>query len=1308
MIREIIEAFSRLMAVFRKRKLDEEFDEELAAHIDLLTEENKRRGMSPIDARRQAIWRIGGVNVARELHREARGLPRAENVIRAFWQAWRSWRSAKTVALFASVALAVGIGATTSIYTVVHAVMLKPLAYRDGDRFVALFGAATNDPEHYSDLSFKDAQTYQERTRAFDGFGWFREAGKNLVFAGEPQHVQGAAVTTSLVHQLGVDPVIGRWFQDQDEAVISNSVWRRLGSDPGIVGKALTLDGRKYTVTGVMPAGFHLPVGAVTVAGFSAEVWMPLDAKESGRGFFAYARRKPGVSFAAAESDVKRVAAEIAAEDPVRHSGYTARLFDLRETVIKDIRPTLLLLFAAAGLLFLITCANTAGLLLARSVARARETAIRVALGPGRGHLALHYFAEGFMVALAGAVGGVLLSLTMIPAIVSMTSEYLPRAEEIAVDWTVLLFALAGAFVASVLSSLAPLWQAARTSPADILAEGVRATVGSRTRRLSQSLVVAEIALAFGLLAVSAVLIFHLRNLSRMPLGFDPDHVLTFTLSVPVTSVDSDQKRITLHNRLIEALRTVPGAEEVAVSNQLPLDGCCLGTSVYPDGRPHDPSASQRMSLMAVSPGYFRAMRIPLRSGRLFNDHDVAKDRILVVIDQAAAKRYWGDENPVGAFGRFDGPSGDRFQVIGVVGDVKNDGLNNPTVPEIYIQSFIYRRESMNFVMRSGRPVASLLPEIRRVIHGIDPEQPITDVATMREIIQQTMTLERVGSVMTAFFAGAALLLAMLGIYGVVSYSVRQRTVEIGTRMALGAGGPGVLALIVGGGLKMAAYGIAAGGLASVGVASYLGRIFKFGQPEAEPFLYSTATVAAVSFAATVLPAWRAALLSPMVALRNEPESMWQAARLKVQRAVREISAREAPVVPLDALIGEFTSSTRSASSSSEVAQIALATLQERTGAQSALLLERTSRGEYRCVQCSLPANSILLNRLRHYRHPLNLDPGSFETWERWAKEFRPEHAAEIETLANTDARLAVALRAKNEIVGILLLGSPKGREHYTAAEKQIFSRSAEVFALMIENARLTSRAIEQERLQRDLELAAEVQRRLLPDEPPAGGAFALAAFSLPARTVGGDYYDFLDLGGERIGIALADISGKGIAAALLMSVVQASLRVIATEGEMPLSELAARMNGFIYRSTGTNKYATFFYAQIDRRSRRLRYVNAGHNAPYLVRRSGAGVEITELTAGGTVLGLFPEAQYDDATVDLCSGDLLVAFTDGITEALDSEGQEFGEQRLKDFLRSATGKTAEEISSSLAGRVREWIGDAEQHDDLTFVVVAVN
>ncbi len=1227
-------------------------------------------------------------------------------------QAWRSWRRARAVALLAAAALAAGIGSATAIYTVVNGVMLKPLPYRDGDRFVALFGAAFNDPEHYSSLLFKDAQAYQERTQAFDAFGWFREAGKNLTFAGEPHHVKGVAVTTSLVHQLGVDPMLGTWFQDETGVVISRSLWQRLNADPGIIGKALTLDGRSYVVTGVMAETFRLPVAGVTSVGLRTDVWMALDLQgrgEPGDGYFAYGRRKPGITFAAAEADVKRVAAEIAAQDPSAHPSYTARLFDLRETVIKDIRPTLLLLFAASGLLFLITCANAAGLLLARSVARARDTAVRVAIGAGRGQLAAQYFAEGLLVSLAGAAGGIILSVTLTPAIVAMAADYLPRAEAIAVDWTVLLFAVGAACVASGLSSLAPLWQAVRTAPADALGDGVRTSAGARSRRVSQWLVVAEIALAFALLAVSAVLVQHLGNISRPSPGFDADEVVTFALSVPGTTARDPGKRVPLQVRLIESLQAIAGVDDVALANQLPLDGCCLGTAVYAEGRPVDPGAPQRTSLMAVSPGYFRAMRIPLRSGRLLTLHDGGQALILAVISQTAAERYWGGQNPVGAYGRFLNAEGARFQVIGVVGDVKNDGLNNPAVPDIYILSVIPSMETMHVVVRSARPTASLVPELRRAVRSIDSEQPIHEVATMREIVQRSMTLERLGSLMTAFFAAAAVVLAALGVYGVVSYSVRQRTVELGTRMALGATSRGVRSLIVGSGFRMAAYGVIVGGVAAIVAAFYLGRVFRIGEIGPAPFLYSTSIVGAVAFVASFLPAWRASLLSPMVAIRNEPASMWQAARVKVRQAVRELSdSGDPPVVSVGALITEFAGSVGRAGSFPEAVHVALTTLRERIGAQSIMLLEKRSGGEYRGGECSLPAGGILLTRLRHYPHPLALTRGDIETWVRWAREFSPKHTAEVETLERTGARIAVALRTRNDIVGLLLLGPPDGRDGYTAAEKEVLSSSADVFALVIENARLTGRVLEQEKLRRDLALAAEVQRRLLPPQPPRSGSATLAAFTLAARTVGGDYYDFLDLGNERIGIAVADISGKGIAAALLMSVVQASLRVISGERELPLSMLAAKMNRFLYQSTGANKYATFFYMEFEKGGRRLRYVNAGHNPPYLVRRSAADVEILELAAGGTVLGLFPEVTYEETDIHLCPGDLLVAFTDGVPEALNAQDEEFGEERLKALLRGAVGAPAQEISWTLAARMREWIGAAEQYDDLTFVVVSVN
>ena len=1228
-------------------------------------------------------------------------------------QVWRCWRNDKAVAFLAAAAFAAGIGAATSIYTVVNAVMLKPLPYRDGERFIAIFSAAVNDPEHYGSLSFRDAQTYQERTRVFDAFGWFRFAGKNLTFEGEPHHVEGVAVTPRLVRQLGVDPVLGQWFQDETGVVISAPLWRRLGADSGIVGRSLTIDGRSYTVTGVMPDHFALPVAGIMSAGTGTDVWIPLDPggrEEPGAGalYFAYARRKPEVTFAVAEADVKRVAGEIAAEDPINHPAYTARVFDLRETVIKDIRPTLLLLLAAAALLFLITCANAAGLLLARSVARARETAMRVALGASRSQLAAHNLAESLPIALVGAAAGIVLSLTLTPGVVSMVSDYLPRAEEIAVDWAVVLFAAGAAILASVLSSLAPLWQALRTAPAEALGEGARASAGARSRHLSQSLVVAEIALAFALLAVSAILISHLRNLSRTSAGLDADHVLTFLASIPGPIADDSARRIPFQRRLVEALHVIPGVDAVAFANQLPLDGCCLGTNIYPEGRPPDLRAGQRTSLMAISPDYFRAMGIPLRRGRLLSETDVRDDHAVAVISQSAATRYWGDRDPIGTYGRFLNPTGSRFQVVGMVGDVRNDGLGNPPVPDIFILSALPTVETMNFVVRSARPVAALLPEIRRAVQSVDPELPIHQVASMREIIQRSMTLERAASILTAFFALAALLLAMLGIYGVVSYFVRHRRVEIGTRMALGATRRGVLSLIVGGGLTMAALGVVVGGLLGLGAAVYLVRAFEIGNVGPVPFVSATAIVGAVALAASAVPAWRASLLSPMVAIRDQPESVWQAARQKVERAVRHLSRDdEQPAVSLGTLISEFADSVRHAGSVRDAADASLATLQERTGASSIMLLEKAG-GEYRGRTCSIPAQGVLMNVLRHYPQPLALSQDHFATWLRWARESKPEHVAEIEALASTGVQTVVPLRTKNEVVGVLLLGPPSGREQYTTAERQVLSNSGEVFALMLENARLTDRAVEQEKVRRDLALAAEVQRRLLPPQAPRSAAATFAAFTLPARTIGGDYYDFLDLGGEQVGIAVADVSGKGIAAALVMSVVQASLRVISSHGNLSLSQLAEQMNGFLYQSTGANKYATFFYAQVDDHGHQLRYVNAGHNPPYLVRSANGATEIIELCVGGTVLGLFPETEFQEAAIDLRSGDLLVAFTDGVTDALNRAGEEFGEERLKEVLRAAVGAPADEISTRLADSMRAWIAGAEQHDDLTFVVVAVN
>jgi sigma-B regulation protein RsbU (phosphoserine phosphatase) len=413
-------------------------------------------------------------------------------------------------------------------------------------------------------------------------------------------------------------------------------------------------------------------------------------------------------------------------------------------------------------------------------------------------------------------------------------------------------------------------------------------------------------------------------------------------------------------------------------------------------------------------------------------------------------------------------------------------------------------------------------------------------------------------------------------------------------------------------------------------------------------------------------------------------------------------------------LMAEFVDSSRHAESFRQAMQLALAALCEAIGCESAMLLEKSNGRVYRSIArapddcrngCTLPAEGLLVGRLRGYSYPLPLTPGDLDAWGRWAAG-KPEQVAEIESLRAAGATLAVPLLAKNDIAGILLLG-PSARIEYNNAEKRALQSCAGQFALMLENARLTDRMVEQEKLNRDIQLAAEVQKRLFPDKPPAAATVTLAGISLPARSVGGDYYDFLDLGGQRIGIALADVAGKGVAAALIMSVMQASLRILAGEENLSLAALAAKMNRLLHRSTGSSAYATFFYAQIDEQTRQLRYVNAGHNPPCLLRHA-RNQSIEELPAGGTVIGLFPQSTYEEGVLDFEPGDVLIAFSDGVTEALNPKDEEFGEDRLKNLLRRAAHLPVDEMASMIAGELKAWMDSAMQSDDLTFILVKAN
>ena len=1239
--------------------------------------------------------------------------------------ALRSWKSSHL--RLAVAALAIGIGSTTAIYSVVQAVLLNPLPWSNPDRYSYVYTAYRARPNSGTAFSYNNAAAFEQRVTTADAFGCYASTflgsgGFNVAFNGQPVHVEGAQVSASLVRALGVNPELGRLFDDPSRepgglnvALISDSVWKRLGADPQIAGKSLSMNGAAYRVVGVMPPWFRLPVESA-----HNDVWIPLQPPGPGdKGsnyLFCIAKRKAGVSQEQLESDLLRIQSQMPPDAGGVAAPDSVLVIPVLTEVVDSIRPTLLLLLGAAAALLLIACANVASLLLARAVARSRETAVQVAIGASSWQLGVQYFAEGLLVAIPGAVLGAMASLYAVRQVLALAADDIPRSDQIGLSPPVLGVTLAMAVLCAILFSFAPLWQARQIPPHEVLSDGSRSSSGAGSRGLLRLFVVSELVLAFGLAAVSALLYSQLANLQRVPTGFDSSHLLTLRLLTPEKKFNrmDDQQQ-----RLAQAFQSVPGVESASFALRLPLLGQPSGTALWLDGQPQpDLAKAAPVILNVVHPDFFRAMKIPLMEGRFFADSDrEQKDVVPVIVNQAAVRRYWAGGDPLRTFARIISAPEWRLQVIGVVGDVKNISLAQPVRPEVFLT---FRQgvpsEQSQWVVRSTLSDAGLIPALRQAAAQVDPEQAIFDLRPMSEIVTDSISRERLSSFMVSFFGISALLLAILGVYGVVSYSVRQRTSEMGTRMALGATSRDLVTLIVGDGLKMAGIGIGIGLIAVYVLARYLASTdLHVETSNPYPLLFSTALTASLAALACLVPAWRTTLLSPLVAIRNEPESMWREARSRLTRKFSApVSEPEAPANEME-LLTSIVDSTRRADSFDAAIQSALSTLRESLGSQFAVLLSARSSGEaYRCTAASpdsyrqdwtLPADALVLRRLSHYSSALPISSGDLETWLRWAREHSPDRIPELETLKQIGVELAVSAANKSEAVGVLLLGPPVNRPPYTSLERRILRSAGAQFALLVENGRLTDRIVEQEKLRRELMVASEVQKRLFPEKSPETAAVHCAGLCIPARGVGGDYYDFLDLGNDQIGIALADVAGKGIAAALVMSVVQASLRSLAETGAPSLADLASRMNRLLHRSTGTNSYATFFYSRFDPARGELRYVNAGHNPPFLLR--AATGEIEELSTGGTIIGMFPVARYEEATVELHPGDVLLAFTDGVSEAHAPDEEEFGEDRLKEVLRSVSHLPIPEMSARILDQLKLWMKDAVQFDDLTFIVMKV-
>ena len=790
----------------------------------------------------------------------------------------RGLAKARGFTAVAVIALALGIGANTAIFSVVNAVLLRPLPYREPQRLVWFWEVQPFlDRAPFSAPDFAD---YRGQNQTFETVSAFRGVNFTLTGAGEPERVAGAQVDAGFFSILGVRPALGRDFtagEDKPGApapvvVLSHGFWqRRHGGDPHIIGNALTLNGRTYSVVGVTPPGFNFPA--------EAELWTPLGLNATGqqRGshwLSVIGRLKPGVSLARAQADIDVVVRRLQQQYPPSNQGHRVTLVSLEDRLVGHVRRALLVLLAAVGFVLLIACANVANLLLARAAVRRREIAIRAALGAGRWRLVRQLLVESSILGLTGGAAGLVFAAGGMRALVALAPANVPRLSEVRLDPAVLAFTLAASLFTALLFGLAPAFEAARASVAEFLKESGRtSSAGTAQAKLRSALVIAEIALAVMLMAGAGLMLRSFMVLQQVDPGLYPDKLLTARVSLIGRSA-FNQPRLwaEFYDRVLANIRQVPGVKAAAAINLLPLDDFGIGNSTNfriigrPEPAPKDMPLSETR---VVSLDYFRAMGIPLIRGRVFTERDTKDSVPVVVVSESLVRQIFPDEDPIGK--RITIGSEKGSEIVGVVGNVHDYGLDAPLRLESYIPMAQMPNPLLTIVVRtSGDPLA-LAPAVRQAIWTVENDRPIYGIRTMDQVISASVAQPRFRAMLLGLFAGLALLLAAVGIYGVISYAVAQRTQEIGIRVALGASRSSVLCLVMGQGMRLAVSGLALG-LAGAWAGTRWISTLLFGIRPAEPAVVAGLVVllAVVALAACWAPARRATRVDAVVALRQE------------------------------------------------------------------------------------------------------------------------------------------------------------------------------------------------------------------------------------------------------------------------------------------------------------------------------------------------------------------------------------------------------------------------------------------------------
>ena len=777
----------------------------------------------------------------------------------------------------AVIALGLGIGANTAIFSLVNGVLLRPLPFPNAERIVYLEGKNPQAGISESNISFPDFTDWSKQIDLFASTAAYWTGNANLGADGaEPERVPRAGVTTGFFSVLGVQPVLGRAFLPEDDkpgtftgAIISHGLWkRRFGSDPAIVGKQVQISSRPLTVIGVMPAGFEYPE--------QTQIWVTSavnlsEEPRDNRSWSAIARLNPGIDVKQAQTRLSAINAQLDKQFHETNKGWDVFVQTLHERLVREVKPSLLALLGAVGLVLLIACANVANLLLARSAARQKEIAIRAAMGASRTRVLRQMLTESVLLSAIGGIAGLLLSFWLTELLMSMLPEGAPRLEQVGIDYRVLTFALGVSALTGILFGIVPALQASKLDVTSALKEGGRSGEGHRRTSARSLLLIGEVALSLMLLVGAGLLIKSFLRLQELRPGFNAHNVLIANLALPGAKY-KDQQFVEFFRQLNERLAAVPGVQAVGGSVNLPLNasGYMIGRGFIPEGRPLNVDENRDAMFSTITGDYFRALQIPVLSGRTFEPRDNADGPKVVIINETAAKRHFG--SPTAAIGkRLSIWRDEKFmrEIVGVVGDAKAGSLTGDSGMQIYVpHAQDTQWNFMGLVIRTAGDPAAFTPILRREVQALDKDQPIYNVRTMDDVVANSLGTRRVSMQLFAVFACAALLLAALGIYGVMAYSVTQRTQEIGLRMALGAQQSDVLALVIRQGMALTVIGVIVGLAGAFALTRVIGNLL-YGVTATDPatFVALPFLLLFVALLACYLPAHRAARLDPTRAL---------------------------------------------------------------------------------------------------------------------------------------------------------------------------------------------------------------------------------------------------------------------------------------------------------------------------------------------------------------------------------------------------------------------------------------------------------